>query len=66
MNDTTKPCPFCGQLPDVNNLDFCYLLFSEATLEIWRAGCIASAGGCGAEVTGQSAEEAIERWERRV
>ncbi len=67
-SDTTKPCPFCGQLPDVTDEDFFYPLFrSESEFHVlWRAGCIESAGGCGAEVTGHSAQEAIDKWERRV
>lgn len=61
------PCPFCGQVPDPNDGDFCYpsIMRRDGT-QIYRAGCIELAGGCGAEVLGDSAEEAIERWNTRV
>jgi len=32
----------------------------------WLVHCPEHAGGCGAEITGDSREEAIEKWNRRV
>ena len=62
------PCPFCGQVPDADDEDFCYQI--NATYKdkqrIYRAGCIESAGGCGAEVLGDSYDDAIQRWNTRV
>lgn len=68
QSNQTLSCPFCGQLPDVDDEDFYYQLYrSNSEFHVlWRAGCIESAGGCGAEVTGHSAQEAIDKWERRV
>ncbi|MFA5920087.1 MAG: hypothetical protein WC856_02200 [Methylococcaceae bacterium] len=59
-----KPCPFCGQIIDETDGDFCYPM--DRNKLIWRAGCIESAGGCGAEVFGESWEEAIKKWNTRV
>ena len=67
-SDTTKPCPFCGQLPDVTDEDFFYPLFrSESEFHVlWRAGCIESAGGCGAEVTGPVSYTHLDVYKRQV
>lgn len=59
-----KPCPFCGQIPDVTDPDFCYPLNQKH--KVWQAGCIESAGGCGAFILGSSAEEAINKWNTRA
>lgn len=60
------PCPFCGQIPDEEDEDFCYpITRADAKVVIYRAGCVEAAGGCGAEVLGHSAEEAIQRWNTR-
>jgi hypothetical protein len=75
MNDNIKEelpplltCPFCGQVPDKDDLDCVYPVTrpDEKGNQIFRAGCINSAGGCGAEVTGNSALEAVIRWNTRV
>ena len=58
-----KPCPFCGQIIDEEDVDFCYPYTFDR--DVWRAGCIESAGGCGAEVLGHSAEDAINKWNTR-
>lgn len=63
-----SPCPFCGQTPDPEDGDFCYPITrpDQEGRQVWRAGCIEVAGGCGDEVTGWSAEEAVAAWQRRV
>lgn len=58
-----KPCPFCGQIPDANDEDSIYPVTLDR--KVYRAGCIESAGGCGAEVLGCSREDAIEKWNAR-
>ena len=58
------PCPFCGQIIDPTDADFCYPNNREKTA--WRAGCIEVAGGCGAEIVGETAEEAIRLWNTRI
>jgi hypothetical protein len=57
------PCPFCGQQPDYNDPDCIYPVVRDRT--IWRAGCIECAGGCGAEVLGDTAEHAVDKWNTR-
>lgn len=63
-----KPCPFCGQEIRVTDPDFCYPTTrkNEYGVQYYRAGCIEIAGGCGAEVIGESYEEAFDKWNRRV
>ncbi len=61
---TILPCPFCGQVPDTSDGDFCYPIIRDN--RFYRAGCIESHGGCGAEVIGESPERAIEKWNTRV
>ena len=66
MNEL-KPCPFCGYQPERNHPDFCYpVTHPDATgKQVFRAGCVECHGGCGAEVTGWTAEEAIKAWNTR-
>ena len=62
-----KQCPFCGQFPDSTDCDFCYpILTRKNGTKIYRAGCIESAGGCGAEVLGDSVNDAVRRWNTRI
>jgi hypothetical protein len=63
MTKNIKDCPFCGQVIDETDNDFCYPL--DSWRASWRAGCIESAGGCGAEVLGESKEESINKWNTR-
>lgn len=67
LNSQPLDCPFCGLQLSTNNPDFCYPVtrISVNGKQVWRAGCIESDGGCGAEVTGWSAEEAIKLWDKR-
>ena len=63
MTKNIKDCPFCGQVIDETDRDFCYPSDREYTS--WIAGCMESAGGCGAEVLGESKEDAIKKWNNR-
>ena len=62
------PCPFCGQVPDREDPDcVCPVTRPDNDgRQVFRAGCIECAGGCGAEVTAWSAEEAVKRWNTRT
>lgn len=42
--------------------------FKEAPSENWcyTMHCVETAGGCGAEVSGNTKQEAIDKWNRRV
>jgi len=61
-------CPFCGQKPDLGDGDSVYPVtrMDEQGRQVWRAGCVEQAGGCGAEVLGPSLEAAIARWNLRT
>lgn len=63
-----KQCPFCGQHPDITDPDCVHPVtrLDKNGKQVWRAGCVECAGGCGAEVTGWSAAEAIDGWNRRI
>lgn len=66
-HEQALPCPFCGMTPDSTDADFCYpTLTRKDGTSIYRAGCIESAGGCGAEVLGDSPNDAIWRWNTRT
>lgn len=34
--------------------------------EVWSLNCLENEGGCGVEMNGDSREEVIEKWQRRV
>lgn len=68
-----KPCPFCGFQPENDDPDAVYPQgypfqdpISGETWQPFRAGCIENEGGCGAEVVGTSAQDAIDRWNKRA
>ena len=44
-----------------------YVSFRDVQKEQWcyTLHCVTTSGGCGAEVSGDSAEEAISKWEKR-
>lgn len=63
----TLTCPFCGFTPDINDPDFSYPVTRlEEGQQIFRAGCIESAGGCSAEILGDTKEHAIHLWSSRA
>lgn len=64
MTEKLEPCPFCGLTPDLEDDDVCYPLDKKHS--IWTCGCPESSGGCGAEVVGNSKEDAIKKWNTRV
>lgn len=63
---TIQPCPFCGQEIDPQD-EFCYPITrpDHEGKQVFRAGCTEAAGGCGADVTGWSAKEAMQKWNTR-
>jgi hypothetical protein len=56
-----KPCPFCGFVFPEDLIDCIYPRSFG-----WRAGCNESMGGCTAEVLGETEEEAIQNWNKRI
>ena len=58
------PCPFCGFVPDVKDGDCIYPVNRERT--VWNLVCYDTGGGCGASVLGDSPENAIINWQKRV
>lgn len=54
-----KNCPFCGFKVDVNDDDSVYPLDFEKTL--WQAGHYV----CGVSILGDTAEEAVDNWNKR-
>lgn len=54
-----KNCPFCGFKVDVNDDDSVYPVDFEKTL--WQAGHYV----CGVSILGDTAEEAVENWNKR-
>lgn len=84
MNQTMKPCPFCGHEVDLEDDDTLYPngfawtdrggwyrtyhRYDFVPQEQWcySMHCVTTAGGCGAEIHGDSRTEAIEKWNRRV
>lgn len=63
--NTLAQCPHCGHQPDeANLLDSIHSVMRDRS--IWTAGCIDNEGGCNASVLGDSREDAIAKWNRRV
>lgn len=67
--DTLYPTGvFWADLKDGERAYFGYghKLQNEHSKMCYGLHCVAIAGGCGATITGDSREEAIEKWERRA
>ncbi len=58
-----KSCPFCGFIPDAENANCIYPLDRER--KEWILECYEIEGGCGANVLGDSAQDAINKWNKR-
>lgn len=56
-------CPFCGYRPDINDPDVCYQI-KNAPASLWQVTC--GNMDCGALMLGESKEEAIVYWNKRV
>lgn len=72
-NMVLKNCPFCGH--DLNTqdpMDTLYPSFvwynpeTEQEETVWNIVCHVTAGGCDCEVYGDSPQQCIENWNRRV
>ena len=61
--NTLLPCPFCGFHPNANDDDCIYPVGRTKLMQIV---CYESGGGCGASVLGDSVDEVIRKWNRRV
>jgi len=75
------PCPFCGKRPDMDDLDTIYptgkwrhhdsykvyLSFDNEAFDgyVFKMHCPENSGGCGAEISGDSKEEALMKWNMR-
>jgi len=54
-----KVCPFCGNIPDIEDYAFCYPVTRDK--KVWQAGCII----CDAFILGGNKEDAIVKWNKR-
>jgi len=61
-----KPCPFCGFDLDAFEYfdDTIYPKGRDRT--VWSVNCAHFAGGCDASVLGDSEQDAINNWNKRV
>lgn len=64
-NDTVYPTG-TAWADDVDSFR-CYVSYKDAPKKQWCYGvtCQVSAGGCGANITGDSKKEAISKWNKR-
>ena len=58
------PCPFCGFSPEADDPDCIYPFGRDRT--VWEVNCYETGGGCGVTILGDSPEDVIERWNKRV
>lgn len=60
-------CPFCGFKPDAEHDDCIYQIFTPKNKpQRLSLNCYESAGGCGAQVLGDSERDVIARWNTRA
>ena len=58
-----KPCPFCGvQMEDSDADDYLHPMREG----FWSINCLEIAGGCGVQMIGDTRQEVIQKWNRRV
>jgi hypothetical protein len=64
------PCPFCGFKPDITYDDCCYPaardMDDQGNYVLWNINCYETHGGCSAHILGDSIEDCINKWNRRV
>ena len=71
-----KPCPFCGDIPDINDPDVLYPVGGEINMEfdpitreviytLYQLHCNKGGVGCGASMLGDTKEDCINRWNNR-
>lgn len=63
------PCPFCGFKPDLEHDDCLYQQLShknDGRITQYSLNCYDSAGGCGAQVLGETEAAVIARWNNRT
>lgn len=65
-NTPLKPCPFCGSDVDSykDSQDFIYPVTKDKSL--WNINCLEIYDGCSVQILGDSPEECIEKWNKRV
>lgn len=73
MTYIVKPCPFCGlQMQDSDADDYLHQVYNEDVIDYppdereWTINCLEIAGGCGVQMLGDTEEEVISKWNRRV
>lgn len=59
-----KPCPFCGFRLNAEDPDCIYPVTPDKA--VWTLNCYGTGGGCGASMSGHSAEEVVRKWNRRA
>ena len=62
---TFRDCPFCGH--DLNSDDIMDTVYpTDRERTSWQVVCQTLAGGCGATLYGETEEEAMDNWNRRI
>ena len=60
---TLLACPFCGNVPDIEDADCIYPVDRERT--VWNLVCFAAGGGCDASILADSYDACITLWNTR-
>ncbi len=68
------PCPFCGFIPNINDDDCIYPAdrpqYDKETdslyYRVYQLVCYETGGGCGVSILGDSRNDLIERWNKRI
>lgn len=59
-----KPCPFCGYVFKDEDMDD--VLYPVGRTGLWQVVCLEIAGGCSASALGNTINETVKAWNRRV